>query len=348
MNCHASSYVAFKRLGGGDIMKGFEVFNNMPYFKARGEVTHPITCIDCHDPKDMKLRVTRPALMIGLKNLKKSQGIPDYDVNRDATASEMRSYICAQCHVEYYFGKDKAVIFPWHNGLKPDDMMEHYDSEEVSFRDWFHAETNAPLLKTQHPEFEMWSQGIHARSGVSCADCHMPYKREGAMKISDHWVRSPNLNLNRACQSCHKWSEGELLGRITEIQDRTFALRNKAMKSLMDLIDGIVEAKKGGVTEAQLYDARYRERRAQFFLDYVEAENSTGFHAPQEAARILGESIDFSRQGLLALKDPNFKGGFYVADPSVTDPALVGTKFVKKPIPQIKYAPGKNAPEPVP
>jgi nitrite reductase (cytochrome c-552) len=349
MNCHASSYVAFKRLGKGDVMEGFKIFNNMPYFKALDEITHPITCIDCHNPKDMSLRITRPALMNGLKNYMKTKGINDYDVNRDASANEMRSYVCAQCHVEYYFGEGKAVVFPWHRGLKPEDMMKHYD-EDVKFRDWFHAESNAPLLKAQHPEFELWSQGIHARSGVSCADCHMPYKREGATKISDHWIRSPLLNLNRACQSCHKWSEAELKGRVEEIQDRTVALRQRAMESLMELIDGIVEAKKpgSGVNAAQLYDARYMQRRAQFFLDYVEAENSAGFHAPQEAARILAESIDFSRQGLLALKDPNFKGGFWVADPAVAnDPMKAGTQFIRAPIPQgIKYAPGKNEPTP--
>jgi len=355
MNCHASAYVAFKRMGGGDIMKGFEVFNNMPYFKARGEVSHPITCIDCHNPADMSLRITRPALMNGLKAYMKTQGKEDYDVNRDASANEKRSYVCAQCHVEYYFGKNKAVVFPWHNGLKPENMMDHYDKADeagMSFRDWFHAETNAPLLKAQHPEFEIWSQGIHARSGVSCADCHMPYKREGAMKISDHWVRSPVLNLNRACQSCHKWTEGELKFRIEEIQDRTTSLRHRAMESLMELIDAVVDAKKpgSGVTEGQLYNARYMQRRAQFFLDIVEAENSIGFHAPQETARILGESIDYSRQGIIALKDPTFKGVIYAADPSVAgDPMKANTQFIKREIPQgLKYPDGKNAPTPAP
>jgi nitrite reductase (cytochrome c-552) len=348
MNCHASSYVAFMRLGDKNLgwterlVDGYKKFNNLGYFKARDEVQHPITCIDCHNPENMALRITRPALMQGLKDLKKNQ---NYDVNKDATASEMRSYVCAQCHVEYYFGKDKEVIFPWHNGLKPDDMMAHYD--KIAFRDWFHLESNAPLLKAQHPEFELWSQGIHARSGVSCADCHMPYKREGAMKISDHWIRSPNLNLNRACQSCHKWTEGELKARIEEIQDRTIALRHKAMEALMELIDGIVAAKKDGTNQAQLYKARYMQRRAQFYLDFVEAENSAGFHAPQESARLLGEALDYARQGVLALRDPNFDGAIWVADPSVAeDPMKAGTQFIKNPIPMgIQYMTAKNAPD---
>ena len=119
-------------------------------------------------------------------------------------------------------------------GLKVEEIQAYYD--EAQFKDWTHAETGAPVLKAQHPEFELWNQGIHARSGVTCADCHMPYKRDGALKISDHHVRSPVLNINRACQTCHKWPEEELKARVETIQERTFKLRNVAMDALMDLI----------------------------------------------------------------------------------------------------------------
>ena len=149
----------------------------------------------------------------------------------------------------------------------------------------------------------MWNQGIHARSGVTCADCHMPYKREGAMKISDHHVRSPLLNINRACQTCHKWYEDELRARAETIQERTFKLRNLAMDALMALIADLKAAKNSGAPDARLAEARKFQRYAQFYLDFVEAENSIGFHAPQEAARILGESIDFSRKGQVSLRE---------------------------------------------
>ena len=148
----------------------------------------------------------------------------------------------------------------------------------------------------------MWSQGIHARSGVTCADCHMPYMREGAQKITDHHVRSPLLNINRACQTCHKWSEDELRGRVETIQERTVGLRNRAMDALVALIADIKAAKTAGATDAQLTAAREFQRHGQFYLDFVESENSNGFHAPQEAARILGEAIDYLRQGQLALR----------------------------------------------
>src|SRR5215216_7091442 len=69
LNCHASTYTTYKKLGNGDIFKGFEAMNQMPYFEARKEVTHPVACIDCHDPNTMQLRVTRPAFMEGLRAL---------------------------------------------------------------------------------------------------------------------------------------------------------------------------------------------------------------------------------------------------------------------------------------
>jgi nitrite reductase (cytochrome c-552) len=146
------------------------------------------------------------------------------------------------------------------------------------------------------------NQGIHARSGVACADCHMPYKREGALKISDHHVRSPLLNVSRACQTCHKWPEEELKARVETIQVRVHGMRNMAMDALVELIADIEAAQKRGVAEADLQAARQAQRSAQFYLDFVEAENSTGFHAPEEAERILAESVNFTRKGQLALR----------------------------------------------
>lgn len=314
LNCHASTYVAHKNAGGGDVVKGFEIVNQMTFVEARKLVDHPITCIDCHDSQTMALRITRPAFMEGIRALKASQGIPDYDVNKSATRQEMRTMVCAQCHVEYHFkGAEKRLVFPWDRGVGIDSIQAYYD--DTGFKDWTHAETGAPMLKAQHPEFEMWSQGIHARSGVSCADCHMPYMRVGAHKISDHHVRSPMLNINRACQACHKWSEEELRQRVETIQNRTHRLRDVAMDALMDLITDIKSAADAGVPAAMLDEARGFQRKASFYLDFVEAENSTGFHAPQESARILGESIDFSRRGQQALRPAGFRGATAFSDP---------------------------------
>jgi nitrite reductase (cytochrome c-552) len=307
MHCHASVYVPYKKLGDGDLIEGFEKMNAMPYAEARKQVEHPVACIDCHESQTMALRVTRPGFIEGIKAYKASQGVTDYDVNRDATRQELRSYVCGQCHVEYYFkGPEKRLVYPWSKGLKAEDALAYYD--EVGHKDWVHADTGAPVVKAQHPEFEMWNQGIHARSGVACADCHMPFKRVGAHKISDHHVRSPMTDaesIAHACQTCHKWPESELKARVEIIQDRHHEMRDRALDALVDLIADVQSARSNGIAtnSPALLAAQTFQRKAQWFIDYVEAENSGGFHAPQEAARLLTESIDNSRKGQIAIRD---------------------------------------------
>jgi nitrite reductase (cytochrome c-552) len=296
LHCHSSIIPAYRKLGGGDVMKGFELVCAMPWKEARRLVDHPVACIDCHDPRTMALRVTRPGFLNGIRVLKASQGVMDYDVNRDATRQEMRTFVCGQCHVEYYFKGDRQLLtYPWRNGLRMEQIEAYYDS--VGFQDWTHAETGAPVLKAQHPEFEMWNQGIHARSGVACADCHMPYVRDGAIKVSDHHVRSPLLNIAKACQTCHRQTEQEMMERALTIQDRNQALLDRGERALLALMDAVKAAKAAGADDRALGDALRLHRRAQWRLDFVSAENSMGFHAPQEAARILAESIDYARQG---------------------------------------------------
>jgi nitrite reductase (cytochrome c-552) len=125
----------------------------------------------------------------------------------------------------------------------------------------------------------------------------MPYERVGALKVSDHWVRSPLLNVSRACQTCHPVPEPELQARVLAIQDRHHTLLQRAAKATTDMLDAIVAARKAGATDAALAGAATLHRKAQWRLDFVAAENSMGFHAPQELARILGEAIDYARQG---------------------------------------------------
>ncbi len=303
LHCHASVYVPYKRLGDGDLIAGFEQMNPMPYAEARQLVEHPVACIDCHDPQTMQLRVTRPGFLEGIRALK---GDPAYDPNTMATRQEMRTYVCGQCHVEYYFaGPEKRLTYPWAKGLRGDEILAYYD--EIGFKDWTHATSGAPALKAQHPEFEMWNQGVHAASGVACADCHMPYVREGAMKISDHHVRSPLLNINNACQTCHQIPEDELRARVETIQTRHLEMRDQAMDAVVALIGDLAAARAAGRPDTELTVAQTLQRQAQFLLDFAEAENSTGFHAPQEAARILARSVNLARQGQIAVRDPAYQ-----------------------------------------
>lgn len=269
---------------------GWETFNSTPFNDIAENLHLGSSCADCHDPQTMALRITRPALINALE----AQGI-DWT---QATRQEMRTYVCAQCHVEYYFrGEQKILTFPWSQGLTVDDIEAHYDNYQ--FKDWTHAETGAPMLKMQHPEYELSSTGIHARSGVSCADCHMPFIREGGVKISDHWLRSPLEDLGAACQTCHNLSEEELAARVSVIQDNTAELLRLAEEALLDAIAAIKTAREAGASDEALADALYLHRRASLRWDFVSSENSTGFHSPQEAARILAASIDFARQAQL-------------------------------------------------
>ncbi len=266
---------------------GWENFNSTPYNDLVDQLHLGSSCADCHDPETMELVITRPAFA----NAMAERGI-DWT---EASRQEMRSYVCAQCHVEYYFqGENKVLTFPWSQGLTMDAMEQHYNT--YGFQDWTHAETGAPMLKVQHPEFEMWSNSLHARSGVSCADCHMPFVREGSVKVSDHWLRSPLENINQSCQTCHNRPEDELVDRIAIIQDTTAGLLRDSEQALIDAIDAIVAAKEAGATDEELVDALQLHRAASFRWDFVSSENSTGFHNPQEAARILAEAIDLARQ----------------------------------------------------
>jgi nitrite reductase (cytochrome c-552) len=164
-----------------------------------------------------------------------------YDPNVDASRNEMRSFVCGQCHVEYYCGNKMTLTFPWGKGLRADDIEAFWNETKFSdgspFYDYAHAETQAHVLKAQHPEFELWNQGIHSRSGVACADCHMPYAREGATKVSDHWVRSPLLNINRACQTCHRFPEAEIAARVDAIQQRNYELMQRGGVAITSLIE---------------------------------------------------------------------------------------------------------------
>jgi nitrite reductase (cytochrome c-552) len=325
LHCHASIMPLYRALGDGDAMAGFEKTYQMSYKELNTMLhdsghAHPVSCVDCHSSKNMELRVTRPGFIKGIRALANSdEPVPylpsverwrqstreeSYDPNTLASRTEMRSFVCAQCHVEYYCSSAMPLEFPWSNGLKVEKIEEHWNETTFSdgsrFFDYTHTESGAKILKAQHPEFELWSQGIHARAGVACADCHMPYQRDGAAKISDHWVRSPLLNINRACQVCHHVEENEIRARVDAIQDRNFQLLQRAGTALMDQLDAIQAAQLAGATDVQLQEALELQRKAQWRLDYIAAENSMGFHAPQEAARILGEATDYARQGQVA------------------------------------------------
>lgn len=263
-------------------------FYAVPFKDNKDKMKHPVACADCHDNRTMALKITRPGFIEGLK----AQGKDPQSLSRQ----EMRSAVCGQCHVEYYFRPDnKKVVFPWANGFRVENIEKYYD--DVKFKDWEHPDSKAPLLKAQHPEYEMFSTGIHAANNVACADCHMPYVKEGKSKISSHQWQSPLNTVSQSCGACHKQSEEYLKNQVYDIQAKVFSTKLLAEKAIVRAIDKIKLVAQNPAADSNLLaEARDLHRKAQWRWDFVSAENSMGFHSPTEALRILGEAIDLGRQ----------------------------------------------------
>jgi nitrite reductase (cytochrome c-552) len=335
LQCHSSNVVAFRNQGIAagapgspsepltsangyeQLTRGFEAVGRMPLEEATKLVSHPVACIDCHDPGTMRLRVTRPAFIQGIRALAASGATTSqfpsierwrdgnrakpYDPNELASRQEMRSFVCGQCHAEYYGTSGTTLAHPWNNGLRADDIENYYNAYRLpdgrNFSDWVHEETGAELIKAQHPEFELWSQGFHSRSGVSCADCHMPSRKEGESRISDHWIRSPLLGGMEACRDCHQSTVAEVKADVEDIQERTHRVLRRAEDAVVELIRAIANARETGYEDSLLLEAKEFHRGAQWRLDFVGSENSMGVHASSEALRLLTEAIDLAARG---------------------------------------------------
>jgi nitrite reductase (cytochrome c-552) len=219
-----------------------------------------------------------------------------YDANADATNPELRSFVCGQCHSEYYLQKDsRLVTYPWDRGLAAEQIADHY--AEIGFADWTYKAAGTPILKAQHPEFETWGRGPHAALGLSCADCYMPATGTGKEAVTRHHVRSPLAGGVQTCLNCHREPEPLWRGRVADVQGRTRKLLDRAEDGCVELIRAIEAAKARGATDAALTEARALHRAAQWRTDFVLSENGRGFHAPQEAARVLGEAIEMAARG---------------------------------------------------
>lgn len=265
------------------------------------DIKNPIGCADCHNNETMALQISRPGLKEAFDRMGK-------DVTK-ATHQEMRSLVCAQCHVEYYFKgkKEKYLTFPWDNGTNAEAMEKYYSNTDHV--DWTHAISGAKMIKMQHPDYEVYSQGIHAFRDVSCADCHMPYKSEGGIKFTDHQIRSPLENIANSCQVCHRWSEDDVRNRVTSIQDKTHEMLTNALNSITKLHLEIGDAMKLGAKDEELAASRDLVSKAQMYWDYVAAANGMGFHAPQESARVLSKSLQLATDGRLNINRVRAKYG---------------------------------------
>ena len=276
------------------IMKkdGDEEYFTGKWAKYGSDIINPVGCVDCHNPETMELQVNRNYLNDALK----AQG--SKVTLENATQQDMRSLVCAQCHVEYYFkktpvkdGKTAAVVtLPWKNGTNVDDIEKYYDS--IEFSDYVHQISKAPIIKAQHPEYETWQTGAHGKNNVACADCHMPYVQEGGIKYTDHKIGSPLEHMDKTCMNCHRTDEKSLLENIKLKKDRKDEL---AKKALVQLSAAHLEAGKAwevGATEAEMKSILTDIRHSQWRLDYAIASHGAFYHAPEETLRTLGTAIE--------------------------------------------------------
>ena len=277
---------------------GVEEFYTGKWLRLGAEIVNPIGCADCHNNETMDLQISRPALVEAYERMGK-------DIN-EATHQEMRSLVCAQCHVEYYFDKKRPgaegsayLTLPWDKGMSVENMEEYYDA--INFKDWTHKLSKAPMLKAQHPGYEVYLTGIHAERGVSCADCHMPYMSEGGKKYTDHHIQSPLNNVENSCMVCHKEKTDQLIRDVYDNQDRTIENRDKLEELI---VRAHVEAKTAwdlGANEDQMKDILMDIRHAQWRWDYAAASHGGSFHSPVETGRVIATGITTAQEGRIKL-----------------------------------------------
>jgi nitrite reductase (cytochrome c-552) len=276
---------------------GIAEFYNGKWASHGPEIVNEIGCADCHEPNTLDLRITRPALIEAYESIGK-------DINK-ATHQEMRSLVCAQCHVEYYFNKKVPVegvsylTFPWKEGTTAEGMLKYYD--QIGFSDWTHSLSKAPMLKAQHPGYEVFMTGIHFERGVACADCHMPYHSEGGQKFTNHHLTSPLQHIASSCQVCHRQSEATLIQNVYDRQRKVIEIRDKAE---IQIVRAHVEAKAAwdaGATDEEMKDILYLIRAAQWYWDYAAASHGGSFHSPLEISRVIGKSIDHAQEARVSL-----------------------------------------------
>lgn len=282
-------------------------FNKDIWPKGEAMGHSPIGCSDCHDPKTMDLRVTRPSFFKALE----AKGV---DVS-NPTKNDMRSYVCGQCHVEYYFAsKNSEVTFPWTKGFKPEEMYEYYNTiaKENGFeKDWVSNISGTPMLKAQHPEYETHSSGTHGKANVSCADCHMPYERvDGKRKITSHWWTSPLKTMQTSCGQCHGDRDlDKLKDRVLEIQEANVSALHEAQDVSTTSHYYVNKMITSGVSKEKIKQAQEYVRQGQWYWDIIAAENSSGFHNPQGSMDSLRISIEQSNKAIRLATEELVKKG---------------------------------------
>ncbi|MDR0467766.1 MAG: ammonia-forming cytochrome c nitrite reductase [Campylobacteraceae bacterium] len=299
-----------------DVVRIMEEQGDIEYYTGKwakygADMVNQIGCYDCHDPKTAQLHMKRDYVNKGLV----AAGLPNFDTS---THQEKRNLVCAQCHSEYHFmatnypdpAKPEAnktamvVTLPWNYGLDEKGMEKYYNDPKIfakPFADYTNSISKTPIVKAQHPDYELYKTGIHGKKGVSCADCHMPYTLEGATKFSDHQVGNPLDTMDRSCMTCHRESESKLKAIVKEKYDRKEVLFNT---SVTNIAKAHLEAKKAwevGASESEMAPVLADIRSAQWKWDYIVASHGGFFHAPEESLKVLADSNELAQSARLKL-----------------------------------------------
>ena len=309
-NCKTPNITQWVKEGGDKVWsKDFNEFR-----QKVDPMNESISCATCHDTANMELKLYSIPLQDWLKRSGKDWAT--------LSRNEKRSLVCGQCHVEYYFqhkdhGPAAKPVFPWDKGFDPEEIYAYYNTVGAKggqFVDFKHAVSGVNILKAQHPEYEFWQDGPHGAADVSCADCHMEYKKQDGKKTSSHWWTSPLKDPDlTACRTCHSDKTAEFLkGRVLDTQEKTYRQLLKAQENSVRAHEAVRLAnefvgEKNADFEAIMAEAREMVRKGQFFWDLVSAENSVGFHNPTKALDTLMSSSEYSLKAVdLCKKATNY------------------------------------------
>lgn len=283
-SCLACKTAEYEKL---NIENGENLFS-MDFQQTVQDVEFGITCYNCHRNTPGEVKTTSPHFNAAVQKLE--------------SEPNAGNQACAQCHVEYYFDKEsKAVILPWDNGVGIEQIESYYD--EMEYADWEHPRTGTPLIKVQHPEFEMYSGSLHDSIKVSCADCHMPNMIENNVEYKSHWATSPLKTPEESCGKCHSNNLNDIVLKVesiqTDIHQKEVEVSDMLVKLTMDFAKAIEDRKLDDESINQLRDLH---RKAQYRWDFVFVENSTGFHNEEKATKALDEAKAYAQEALNILE----------------------------------------------
>ena len=240
--------------------------------------------------------------------------------------------VCAQCHVTYTMPKNAQmkttdVLFPWSGSQWGNISVENIIAtikSDPTYKEWTQSVTGFKLGFVRHPEFEFFSKDSpHWQAGLSCADCHMPSTDAADQTISDHRIMSPLKNDLTACADCHTEEPNSLREMVLAIQDNTATVMINTGYALAGVaklfLSWLITAPQQKPLQPLLSISRQKRPTNRLFyrLMFIQNENSTGFHNPPEATRILNDTQKYTNTAERLLREAIITSGITI--PEIVD-----------------------------